>query len=207
MESHILYAYAMHLSKVDELPSELIEHFWSNEESRKQIIELYELYDAEMIAAHPHPYFSANSPQKVVDFDWENLEGALEAILRGVLEKQSPVNGALERRMAASYKAAAMVAFEVLTPKKDAVYIQNIHFTFSQAIPQNSELHLKNTQGKTVGRFEVIKDSDQYEVAVRDSKQFPSGLYYWTLLIGTQPITNRLYICTEEDARKIIRES
>jgi len=205
-ESRILYAYAKHISKVDELPPTLIKHFWNNTESREQIIELYELYDAEMIATHPHLFFSSHSKKNLsVSIDWENLDEALESILKEVLAEENPFNRTMERKMAMSYKASP-ISLKVLTPQKNALCINNIQFVFSQEIPINSPLHFKNTQGKTIGRFEVVKNSRDFKLPINDIKQFPSGLYYWTLLIGTHPITNRLYICTEEDARSAMGE-
>ncbi|MGB0930815.1 MAG: hypothetical protein ACPGVB_08570 [Chitinophagales bacterium] len=204
MESRILYAYAMHLSKVDELPTVLVNHFWSNTDSREQIIELYELYDAEMIAQHPHPFFGLPSKRSSnKHFDWDNLDEALEQILRTALAEQAQTNSAMERKMVASFKTAS-TAFRVLTPKKDTVCVQTILFVFQQPIPQEAALHFKNAKGKTVGRFTVSKGSTQYKISIEDAQAFPSGLYYWTFLVGTRPMTNRLYICTEEDARKIL---
>lgn len=204
MESRILYAYAMHLSKVDELPPILVEHFWSNTDSREQIVELYELYDAEMIAQHPHPYFE-NSTKKNsnLHFDWENLDEALEQLLRTALAEQTQTNSAMERKMVASFKAASTV-IQILTPKKDAVCVRNISFVFQQPILQEAALHFKNAKGKTIARFSIPKGSQEYKISIADAPEFPSGLYYWTLLVGSNPMTNRLYICTEEDAKRIL---
>ncbi len=204
MESRIMYAYAMHLSKVDELPSVLVEHFWKNEDSRTQIIELYELYDNEMIAQYPHPFFESQSKEKAaMHFDWENLDNSLEQLLRSALAEEAQINRAMERKMTASFKTAA-ATFEVVAPKKDAVCIQSIPFHFKYPLPHAAALHLKNAQGKTVGRYKVSKGSNTYKVSIEDVQQFPSGLYYWTLLVGSMPITNRLYICTTEDGRRML---
>ncbi len=203
MESRILYAYAMHLSRVDELPLDLVEHFWNNEQSRSQIIELYELYDDELIAQHPHPFFESQSKEKVVvDFDWENLDASLEQLLRSALSEQSQTNQALERKMVTSFKTSA-ATFEVNAPQKDTVCVQNITFQFKHPLPEEAALHFKNAKGKTVSRYTVPKGSTIYNVSTSNVTQFPSGLYYWTLLVGSTPITNRLYICTEEDAKRI----
>jgi len=204
MESRILYAYAMHLSKVNELPPILVEHFWNNLESREEIIELYELYDAEMIAQHPHPFFASQSKENSTKhFDWENLDEALEQLLRTALAKQSQTNSAMERKVATSFKASNTI-FQVITPQKDAVCVQTISFVFQQPIPQNAALHLKNVQGKTIGRFTLSKGNKQHKISIADAQRFPSGLYYWTLLMGGSPITNRLYICTKEDVRGML---
>lgn len=203
MESRILYAYAMRLSRVNELPPDLIEHFWNNDQSRAQIIELYELYDDSLIAEHPHPFFETQSKEKVaMHFDWENLDASLEQLLRSTLAEQSQTNRALERKMAASFKTTVAV-FKVNAPKKDAVCIQNIIFQFKHSLSEDATLHLKNANGKTVGRYTAPKSSTSYKVSTSNVAQFPSGLYYWTFLVGSVPITNRLYICTEEDARRI----
>ncbi|MFK7904021.1 MAG: hypothetical protein AB8B69_02805 [Chitinophagales bacterium] len=204
MESRILYAYAMHLSKVEELPTILVEHFWNNLESREEIIELYELYDAEMISEHPHPFFASQSRgSSAQGFDWENLDEALEQVLRAALAEQTQTNSAMERKMVASFKAGS-AAFQVFAPKRDAVCVQTIPFVFQQPLSQNGNLHLKNAQGKTIGRFTISKGSKRHKISIADAQKFPSGVYYWTLLVGSSPITNRLYICTEEDARGML---
>jgi len=56
LEQRIIYAHAMHLSKVDRLSPELIDHVWKNKESREGIAALYELLDVELVKKQPHPY-------------------------------------------------------------------------------------------------------------------------------------------------------
>ncbi|MEZ4885298.1 MAG: hypothetical protein R3E32_11270 [Chitinophagales bacterium] len=207
MENRILYAYAMHLSRVDELPSALVEHFWNNNKSRQQIIELYQLYDTAMIAAHPHPFFSSDSKERyTTPIDWENLDEVLEVILRTALSEQTKPNRAMERKMAVSFKTTSS-ALHVTAPKKDAVCIGVIHFVFQQAIPQDAALHFKNNQGETSGRYEVAKGSTQFRISIVATNLFPSGLYYWTLLVGNIQMTNNLYICTEEDAKRLLEKA
>ncbi len=208
MESQILYVYALHLSKVDELPPALVEHFWENGKSRKQILDFYKVYDKEMVEKHPHPYFSLTNPMKeVTPIDWQNLDKALEEIVRSALKEQFPLNRVLERKMVGQLKNSAATAFKVITPQKDALCIQKISFTFSQPASGDLWLHLKNAKGKVVARFEIEKGSKQFDFSIADNEQFPSGLYYWTLLIDDLPIINRLYICTAEDVQRRIESN
>jgi len=206
-EGRILYAHAMHLSKVDDLPDELLDYVWEDDESREEIAELYELLNIKIVQKNPHPYFSSNTDENtLVSIDWTNLDAAMERILRDALAEQSTPNRAIERKMALSFKAASAV-IQLTSPKKDAVCIHTITFLFSEAIDQSYWLHLKNAKGRSKGQFEIPKGSHHFQLSIEDSDQLPTGLYYWTLLANGIPITNRLYICTEQDARKMIRRS
>lgn len=199
IEGRILYAHAMHLSMVDDLPEELIDYVWNNETTRDAIAELYELLDIETIQKNPHPFLR----KSFVAIDWNNLDAGLEDILRSALSAQHSPNRKLERRMALSFKASP-TALKVENPKKDAVCVNSIRFHFNRVTDKPHWLHLKNAKGQSKGEFEIPANSLQFQIPLTDSQQFPTGLYYWTLLVNGTPITNRLYICTEEEARGML---
>jgi len=204
MESQILYVYALHLSKVDELPPVLVAHFWKDAKSRKQILNFYKVYSKEMVEEHPHEYFShIDSTKEVTPIDWQNLDQALEEIIRSTLIEQFPVNRVLERKMVGQLKNTRAISFKVITPQADTLCVQHLSFTFNRPAPEDLWLHLKNAKGKVVVRFEIEKGSKQFDFSIADHHQFPSGLYYWTLLIDSLTIINRLYICTTEDIQNI----
>lgn len=204
LEGRIIYAHAMHLSKVDDLPEELLDHVWENDDSRSAIAELYELLDIETVKKNPHTYFKKVSTDiGFLKIDWSNLDAAMQDILQQALAEQATPNRKMERKMAMSFKTSA-TKIEVLQPKKDAVCIQRINFVFSFKTPQPYWLHFKNAQGQSKGEFEIPKGSNQFQISIEDKIQFPTGLYYWTLLANGTPMTNRLYICTEEDTHKIL---
>ncbi len=203
IEGRILYVHAMHLTQIDDLPEELIDYVWENSKSRKEIAELYELLDKEMVQQNPHPYLRSIGNPSFVAIDWSNLDTAMENLLREALSEQSAPNRKLERKMAISFKAPN-TTFKVLRPLKDTVCVQQILFQFSQPTPQPKLLHLKNAKGQGKGEFEIPSNSKEFIVSLEDVQQFPTGLYYWTLLVNGTPITNRLYICTEAEARGLL---
>lgn len=204
LEGRVLYAHAMHLSRVDDLPEELVDYVWENDESRNAIAELYELLETSMVKNNPHSFF-ANTPMPstFVAIDWNNLDTAMEDILRQALSEQTTPNRKLERKMAISFKASA-AAIQVFHPKKDAICIHTITFIFSHKTSEPHWVHFKNAKGESKGEFEIPKEKKEFQISIEDEKQFPMGLYYWTLLVDGTPMTNRLYICTEEDAQKIL---
>ncbi len=203
-EGRILYAQAMHLAKVANLPKKLTDYVWEDDESRLAVSELYELLDPKAVQENPHVYFKQFlKTDSLVFIDWNNLDAALEDILRTTLSSQHTPNRRMERRMALSLKNSNKI-LEVTQPEKDAVCIQQMTFQFSEATQQPYRLLLQNAQGEDIGEFEVPADSLQFQIPIEDKEKYHTGLYYWTLLVGKTPISNRLYICSEGDARRMI---
>ncbi len=204
MEGRILYAEAMHLSKVGELPKKLIDYIWEDDESRLAVAELYELLDAQTVQENPHIYFKQfMDSNSLVSIDWNNLDAVLEDILRTTLSNQYTPNRRMERRMALSLKTSNKT-LQVTQPEKDAICVQQITFQFSKATPQSYRLLLQNSEEEEIEEFEVPANSLQFQISIQDEKKYPTGLYYSTLLVDRTPISNRLYICTEQDAREML---
>lgn len=203
LEGRVLYAHAMHLSRVDDLPEDLVDYVWGNDESRNAIAELYELLETGMVKKNPHSFFLQKpTHSSFVKIDWNNLDAAMEDILLQALAEQTTSNRKLERKMRMSFKTGT-VAVKVNRPKKDAICVNTILFVFSHKTPAVLWIHFKNAKGESKGEFEVPKGSEQFQIAIGNGEEYPTGLYYWTLLVNGTPMTNRLYICTEEDAKRI----
>ncbi|MGB0929970.1 MAG: hypothetical protein ACPGVB_04295 [Chitinophagales bacterium] len=128
---------------------------------------------------------------------------AMEDILLQALAEQTTPNRKLERKMALSFKNGA-VAIKVKRPKKDAICVNTITFVFSHKTSAILWIHFKNAKGESKGEFEVPKGIDKFQISIEDNQEYPTGRYYWTLLVNGTPMTNRLYICSEEDARAIV---
>ena len=205
LEARTLYAQAMHLSLVERLPQELTDYVWANPNSMQLILDLYHLLDEEMVHQDPLPFLkNILSEDGPMYLDWENLDDALEDILRAALAEQTTPNRAIERKMGLSFKKIfSRPSLKVIMPEKDAVCIHTILFQFSQATAQPCLLSFKSAGGQSKGQFTIPKGVASYEVSVSDEAAFPTGLYYWTLLAGKTPQTNRLYICTIEDAQRL----
>lgn len=127
----------------------------------------------------------------------------LEDILRTTLSSRHAPNRRMERRMTLSLKTSNKI-LQVTQPEKDAICVQQITFQFSKTTPQSYRLLLQNAQGEEIGEFKVPSNKLQFQISIENDKKYPMGLYYWTLLVGKTPISNRLYICTEQDARKML---
>lgn len=204
IEGRILYAQAMHLSQVANLPKRLLDYVWEDDESRLAIAELYELLDVQKVQKTHHLYFKQfTKTDSFISIDWNNLDAALEDIIRTTLSNQHTPNRRMERRMALSLKTSNKT-LRVSQPKKDAICVQQITFQFSEATLQAYRLLLQNAQGEEIGEFEVPANSSQFQISIEDNEKYPTGLYYWTILVGKTPISSRLYICSEGDARRII---
>lgn len=200
LEGRILYAHAIHLARVADLPPKLIDYVWEHDECRNQITDLFELLDEQTVKENPHPFFLTSIEKtEAVSIDWENLDEALEAILREALAEQASPNRVLERKMVMSFKAPPTLQVE--SPQKDAVCIDHIPFLFNQPTPQNCWLTLKNEKRQVITDLEIPEHSQNYHLSVNG---FPSGLYYWTLLADGTPLTGRLYVCTIEDAKQFL---
>lgn len=199
----VLYAHAMHLDRTEDLPADLNNYVWEHPAVMDEIAELYELLDPKMVKSQPHAFFldhfSDNEPMYI---DWDNLDHVLENIIREALAKKSRPSRAIERKMSLSFKSF-FTAVKVTAPAKDAVCIDTIRFAFHKPTEESCWLSIHTDRGVSKAQFEIPKGRQTYEVSVSDTIEFPSGLYYWTLLVGGTPTTSRLYICTKDDAQRL----
>ncbi|MFK7907550.1 MAG: hypothetical protein AB8B69_20605 [Chitinophagales bacterium] len=57
---------------------------------------------------------------------------------------------------------------------------------------------------KIMGIFQTSANQATYMVSLVDAVLFPSGVYYWTLILERVPVVRRFYVRREENLEKII---
>ena len=194
IEGRTLYAEAMHLDKVSELPIALFDHINDCFQCSSEILEAYSLIQAEDIE-EPHPFFSKSSEVDMV------LEEYLQNIIREALSEHTTLNVRLENRMLQTLKSAPQMQF--LQPQKDEVFIEKIIFRLKEAHSKNIRLMLQNADEEVVMRTSIPARTTQYILNCAD---YPDGLYYWTALLGNQTLMNRLYLCSQNSANALINQ-
>lgn len=199
-EGRVLYAEAMHLDKVAELPEGLFEHLINCLQCSTETIEAYQLLNGNDIE-QPHPYFdgAATASEFYISDDMDELDAVLQDIIRAALKGQVTPNSSLEKKLLQKVKSAVKATF--IAPEKDAVCIEKITFKLISPYPRPIRLMLQNEAGKTVKRDVIPPNTLQRTL---DCTDLANGLYYWTALAGSTTITNRLYLCSKESANGIL---
>jgi len=132
----------------------------------------------------------------------ENLDDFLQNIVKEALMERTPPNPRLERKRLALVKSS--VATEVVHPKTDVLCSDSIHFELGEASQQAVRLVLQNAKGKSMGIFQIPANQVTYTVSLADAILFPSGVYYWTLILEGVPVVGRFFVCREEDVEGMV---
>ncbi len=142
--------------------------------------------------------FSADNDLFVV----QNLDTFLQNIIKEALTKQTPPNPRLERKRLALVKSS--VSIGVVQPKADDLCGEEVLFELDKASKQAVRLVLQNAKGKSVGVFRIPADEKSYSVSLVGAALFPSGVYYWTLILEGVPVVGRFFVCRGEDVEGMI---
>lgn len=198
-----LYVDAMLLDRVDDLPELFHEYIIDNPEAYAQIIRMYGVLQEEELPPVP-TFFRQASKATILSIpdNAEELDSLLQNIIIDALRETSEQNVALERKLEAALKSFGGI--KVLKPDSEALCIDQIQFEWAAPLTAKSRLFLQNQAGKFVGDFRPSIGAQIYTI---DCANFPSGLYYWTLLSGSHTVTNKLYICSREDAQQLLSKN
>ncbi|MEZ4887414.1 MAG: hypothetical protein R3E32_21965 [Chitinophagales bacterium] len=198
LETRSLYADAMRLDRIEDLPSELVEHLHDCLQCSIETIGLYQL-----TTNHPtnekHPFFDLGQS---VPTSNEELDDLLEGILRSALKEISTHNASMEEQLELSFKSDSIL--DMVLPKKDAVCIDKIQFELNQTSSQRIPLNIRDAEGNIVYRFKMLPNVLKHEISI-DKQGFATGLYYWTALLSGVRKTGRLYVCRAEDVGNFLK--
>ena len=137
------------------------------------------------------------------------LDDRLKKAIQDVLKAKSDIHLVLEREMNAVMRSSHALAglqshFQqgqmMLQPTREEVFINELRFSFAEALTSEWSLHLFDQKGNEKINVPLLPMTKQYSLTVMD---YPSGLYYWSLINLDNDdisITDKIYICTPEDA-------
>ncbi len=199
LEARSLYADAMRLDRIEELPQELVEHLHACLQCSMETIELFQLTHRHH-TDEKHPFFDLG---RAVPTSNEELDDMLEDILRSALKEMTVQNTKMEAQLSLSFKSDSNL--DMIAPKKDAVCIDTIRFELNQSSKQRIPLNIRDVSGKIVYRFKMPPNILKHDVTIEKQK-LPTGLYYWTALLNGVRRTGRIYICRAEDVGKYLNE-
>ena len=200
LETRSLYADAMRLDRVEELPSELVEHLQGCLQCSIDTIDLYQLTQHQRTdEGEKHPFFDLGQS---VPTSNEELDDMLEGILRSALSEMSVQNEKMEAQLELSFKSDSNL--DMILPKKDAVCIDKIQFELNETSRQRIPLNIRDAKGNIVYRFKMLPNTLKHNVSI-DKQGFATGLYYWTALLSGVRRTGRLYICRAEDVSDFLK--
>lgn len=185
-----LYADAMVLESVDFLPASMVEHVEKCQFCRLAVIDASIVAEEGMSVASlkTHPFFGQTVLEKLrevlkkkITNSVKNWKNELEELIR-VLSDEG-----IDRRIGqlAVRSEGTTRKFSVLRPEYQAVCTDNIVFIFSQAIPENTRLELRNHAGIAVFSDFLPVGSTTFELAIHSPKVFPTDLYYWNIQLST----------------------
>ncbi len=189
----MLYAEAIHLNRLDELPDDIYNHVLQSPWASAEIIDLYTLIAEEEYETNgPHPFFDLSDNSIGAGFD--DIDRILaqlkaEAILNPTYEK------AIEEQFAYRSSAAAFTPLKVRKPIADELILKDyIDFEWETSSNKDLIFTLENHQKRLI-KERLSAGTTSLRVDLRPKDNFPSGLYYWKLALrGGKPIIGKIYI-------------
>lgn len=191
-EGLMLYAEAIHLDKVDELPTGFYEKALTCENLEDELIDLVmfiETQDYTQLA--PHPFFDTSSVSIGTD------SHDLDAILAQLVMESTPVPR-YERMInkAVAFRSSNTDKLTVVKPANEELCIDTVAFEFKTDSTKKIVLVIENEACKKVMRpTKIAAQTDTYEV---DTTTWESGLYYYKVALeGQKPMMGKFYFYTK----------
>ncbi|MFK7906733.1 MAG: hypothetical protein AB8B69_16495 [Chitinophagales bacterium] len=203
LEGVAIYAEAIKLDKVAELPNGFQDYILNVPNAAQEVLETYELIADEELDSAYFPFGKSQKSIYKVPRTNEDLDVFLAEILQKALAEESTPNKRLERRMLQIVKGGD--SLKVLTPKANELCIDKLSFTFNVSVGQETYLTIFNQGDEEVMEYEVEDSSTTFEVLLNENN-YPSGLYYWMLDNNGSTQTKRFYICQPKDAEQILKK-
>ncbi|MGB1240967.1 MAG: hypothetical protein ACPG49_00490 [Chitinophagales bacterium] len=202
LEGVAIYAEAIKLEKVAELPDGFQDYILNVPNAAQEVLEIYELIADEELDSTYYPFDKVELSAYTVPQTNEDLDAFLAEILQEALKEEVVPNKRLERRMLQTVKGESTL--KVLTPKPNKLCIDKLNFTFNTSIGQETYLTIFNQKDEEVIEYEMEEGIINFEVMLGENN-YPSGLYYWMLDNDGDTQTRRFYVCQPNDAKRILQ--
>ena len=187
----MLYAEAIQLGKVGELPDGFYQHIRQCRECDEGVMELtLFLKSNEINMDGEHPYFDRRSSDITIPDDPEELD----QILQQIIAEATPVphyERMIEKSL--SYRSSTNVPLTVSSPHNGQLYAGIIPFTFDTKTHKPITLLLENNKMERVVKpVKLPAGTTEYKMEV---SHLPTGLYYWKAGIGAKMLlTGKVYL-------------
>lgn len=188
----MLYAEAIRLNRLDDLPERIYNHVLQSPWASAEIIDLYTLIeDEDYDTTSLHPSFDMSD--KSIGSDMDDIERILkqlkaEAVLNPTYEK------AIKEQVFRS-SAAAAASLKVKAPISEQLITEDfIDFEWETSSNKDLILTLENSTGRLV-KERLSAKTKKFRIDLLPKSKFPSGMYYWKLALrGGQLIIGKVYI-------------
>ncbi len=166
-EGVMLYAEAMKIDRVFQLPGSFYKHITACESCRERVTRLYKL-----VSKLP---FAAPAP--------DSFFGALDIKLQRIKQITRPIKKyerALTMIMRSEEEGA--VNIKLASPIDEQLYMYSITFDFDEALAFNTRLAIINEEDETVFGEDLAINIESYTIDKKQLEMLPDGLYYWKLM-------------------------
>ncbi len=190
----MLYAEAVLLKRLEELPIEIYNHVQESPWASAEIIELYQLIEEEEYNENsPHPFFDFSDKTiggNPLDIDQILAQLKSEAILNPIYEK------AISELVLRNTATAS--ALKVVKPISEQLITGN-YIDFEWKTDSNKPLVFTfETSKNRLVKERLTAGTTKYRLELKPSEIFSSGLYYWKLATrGGKLFIGKLYIYRE----------
>ncbi len=188
-----VYADAMKLEQVAQLPISLQKHVGKCTYCSSLIIVLYDIIeDIDYEEAIPHPLLKALPKSKwKIGNHLHDVEAILEQLRKEAVEIPS-MERLIQRGKVFRNKHHSEPI--LLNPKSEQLFFHQIDFEFAQPIAVAADLSIRNHQ-KRVFKGQIPAHTSHFTVSFQPKMQFSNGLYYWKMVLkGGNPIAGRFYV-------------
>lgn len=192
----MLYAEAIQLDKVDELPKILYEHLSECEECDEDVTTLAMfIKDKDYSKLEAHPFFDLQQSHLSLSDNPMDLDRLLEEIKASVTpvpRYEKMITESLTFRSTAS----AALQLKVLRPKPEELFLNAIEFQFEATANAPILLQIENqNRRKVIPPIELAANERTYVINLGKSSPFKTGLYYWKAAVkGMKPIMGKFYV-------------
>ncbi|MEZ4888482.1 MAG: hypothetical protein R3E32_27390 [Chitinophagales bacterium] len=188
-----MYADAMKLDKVTQLPDSVQEHTNVCNYCSSLIVVLFDAIEGiDYQDLAPHPVFEQNEKSHYsISDNPQNIEAILQQLMAEAVEIPS-----MERllKTQSNYRKSDIEDLQVIQPLPNALYFNSVDFQFEKPLSHITDLSIRNHKGR-VFKASLPIDTKDYTLTFSPRENFPSGLYYWKLTSrNSKPLVGKLYI-------------
>jgi len=188
-----LYADAMRLSKVEQLPEPLQQHIVDCSYCSSLIVILYDaISDLDYEDLSPHPVLETTQMSKwSISENPQDIEGILEQLMAEAIEIPS-MERLLKKR--ATYRKSGAVELKIKKPIANALCFNELDFEFETPLSSPTDLSIRNHKGRLI-KILLPVNTTKHSVPLQPQEKYPNGLYYWKLSpINGQPLVGKFYV-------------
>ncbi|MEZ4885274.1 MAG: hypothetical protein R3E32_11150 [Chitinophagales bacterium] len=188
----MLYADAMKVQKVNQLPTELPEHVFDCDYCNKQVRVLYSLIADLDYPLESHPILDKSEKSSLsLSENSDNLDDILQQLMAEAIQIPA-YEKLMETQMAYRNEDAIGISLQQPTDNQLCKEGVDFHFTTSQKLPIT--LTIESHQ-KRIFREKFEAETTHIHVDFQPKSDFPTGLYYWKLVLkGKKPLVGKIYI-------------